>query len=117
MRRLTHVVQLERSGQRRKPQFNGVYGATWTDLQRYLRDKYGLRERDVGAIVRDVFRYIEYEVLIGEGVFRIPKFGTFARRLSTSKTSIIRFYRRNITAMRTGFIHEADEEWIYEDED
>jgi hypothetical protein len=116
MRRLTHVIQLERGTQKRQPRFQGVYGATYTDLLRYLRDKYGLRERDVSSIVRDIFNYIEHEVLLGVGKFRIPKFGTFEVRKSTQNTRIMRFLRRNITAMGTGFTQQADDEWIDDDD-
>lgn len=113
MRRLTHVVQT-RVRRRINAAFQSRYGHHYKDLTRYITDKYGLHPADARAIVVDIFRYIEVEVLRGPlGRFTVPRFGRFERREvqgNKDRHIVMRFTRASVK--RAGsYIDFEDEEW------
>lgn len=125
-RRLTHIITTQVShsrgeGARGRPgRFDRTYGSNYTELVRYLRDKYGIREKFITSILFDVFRYIEMEVLAGAGAFTVPRFGRFLAREVThgcgekgvSESNIVmRFTRKNLKPGHS-FIDFEDEEWL-----
>lgn len=102
------------------------YGPKWKDLTEYLTRKYGIDGRDVNAMLFDIFRYIEVEVLRGGGVFRIPRFGRFERREiqhgdplepgEVVSSIVMRFTRKDIK--RGGsYIDWEDDEWEEEEDE
>jgi hypothetical protein len=83
-------------------------------LRWYLVAKYGLYPADATSILFDVFRYIEAEVMRGEGKFTIPRFGRFERRNIHSVagvTPVLRFTSKDVSAGRHLRDFE-DEEWV-----
>ena len=80
MRRIVEYLHARVRPTRYSNQKDVLYGERWKDLRMYLSRKYGIDGRDVTAILFDVFRYIEFEVLLGSGRFRVPLFGAFERR-------------------------------------
>lgn len=117
-RQLTHVVLTKVSSKRINARFSTVYGEKFSDMTRYITDKYGIYPGHVRAIVNDIFRYIEMETLGGQrGIFTIPRFGRFERRDIQGgihgKSTVLRFTR---AAVRRGgtYIDFEDEEWLDE---
>jgi hypothetical protein len=126
-RQLATLVTTQVSHQRRAgtrgTRFNQVYGPTYSELAKYLVDKYGIRKPYIHALLYDVFRYIEMEVLSGaKGAFTVPRFGRFLRREVThgdgeggraTTDVVMRFTRANVK--RGGsYIDFEDEEWVDE---
>lgn len=101
-----------------------VYGHRYTDLGSFIMQKYALTENDARALLADVFRYIEMEVLAGCGGFTVPRFGRFERRAvahgmpdgSTVTDVVMRFSRKDVK--RGGsYIDFEDPEWVEPEED
>jgi len=116
-----HITQLMHA--RVRPSRGAVkdrpYGASWHEMARYLSTKWGVDINDTRAMMRDIFRYIEMEVLAGEGAFTVPRFGRFERREVihgegeedvVTTTTVMRFTRRNVKPGNS-FIDWEDEEW------
>jgi len=61
------------------PHSKAEYGPLWRDLYRFLSVKYRINDDSMRAIVTDVFRYIDAEVMRNGEFFSIPGFGTFRR--------------------------------------
>lgn len=118
-RQLVGVVKTEVSKQRYNAAYARVYGRTYSELARYIIDKYGIRKPYVHAILHDIFRFIEMEVMAGErGIFTVPRFGRFERSkvkggFLEEEHDAIRFNR---AAIRRGgtYIDFEDEEWVDE---
>lgn len=79
MRQLV-VITPARVANRSMPHSKTLYGPLWGDMCRFLAVKYRLDLADVRALVGDVFRYIDAEVMRNNEYMSIPGFGTFRRR-------------------------------------
>ncbi len=78
MRQLVTITPA-RLANRTMPHRKGIYGPTWWEMARFLATKYRLDREDMLAIMRDVFRYIDAEVMRNGERFNVPGFGTFVR--------------------------------------
>lgn len=123
-RQLRYIAKAEVSTRRLPHRTHRTYGGTYTELVRYLADKYGVRMPSVRAMLDDAFRYVEMEALGGErGIFTVPRFGRFERREiqhgeysgGSHSSTVLRFTR---AAVRRGgtYIDFDDEEWVGPDE-
>jgi len=126
MRRIIRGVMTRVLTRRRGPT-ERLFGHRYTDLGNYISSKYGINRDDVTAILFDIFRYIEMEVLAGErGLFHVPRFGTFTRRDighgqegDVVTSTVMRFTRSGIHRPQSDghngtFIDWDDEEWVDE---
>lgn len=78
MRRLVAITPA-RVANRSMPHAQGTYGPLWRDLYRFLAVKYRINDDSMRAIITDVFKYIDAEVMRNGEYFSIPGFGTFRR--------------------------------------
>ena len=76
MRQLVEITPA-RVANRSMPHAQGLYGPLWRDLYRFLAVKYRINDDSMRDIVRDVFKYIDAEVMRNGEYFAIPGFGRF----------------------------------------
>lgn len=119
MRRLLGIIRTQVTRARFKP--DKVYGGTYTEMARYLVDKYGIQRAYVHSMLYDIFRYIEMETMSGpRGIFTVPRFGRFERREiqhgegTESTSSIVMRFTRSAVRRGGTYVDFEDEEWVDE---
>lgn len=87
MRQLVTITPA-RVANRSMPHAQGLYGPLWRDLYRFLAVKYRINDDSMRAIVTDVFKYIDGEVMRNNEHMSIPGFGRFELMTSPSGSSV-----------------------------
>ena len=85
MRRIVAITPA-RLANRSMPHAKGLYGPTFYDLTRFIAVKFRLDTGSARAIIHDVFRYIDGEVMRNDQFVSVPGFGTIRKREAEPQT-------------------------------